>query len=215
MKILTVSDVESRALWDYFDPKMLEGVDLVLSCGDLKPQYLSFIATFTHAPVLYVHGNHDASYKLHPPEGCTCIEDSIYDFCGLRILGLGGSMRYKAGPFQYTEQEMARRVQRMRYQLLRRRGFDILLTHAPARGLYDGEDLPHRGFECFNQLMDKYAPRCFIHGHVHLNYGALPRTYMHQNTLVVNTYERHVFTLDTPDPARDPARGPKRPLGLW
>ena len=65
--------------------------------------------------------------------------------------------------FQYTEQEMARRVQRMRYQLLRRRGFDILLTHAPARGLYDGEDLPHRGFECFNQLMDKYAPRCFIH----------------------------------------------------
>ena len=148
MKILTVSDVESRALWDYFDPKMLEGVDLVLSCGDLKPQYLSFIATFTHAPVLYVHGNHDASYKLHPPEGCTCIEDSIYDFCGLRILGLGGSMRYKAGPFQYTEQEMARRVQRMRYQLLRRRGFDILLTHAPAPVSYTHLDVYKRQVPC-------------------------------------------------------------------
>ena len=35
MKILAISDVESKYLWDYFQPEKLEGVDLILSCGDL------------------------------------------------------------------------------------------------------------------------------------------------------------------------------------
>ena len=34
-----------------------------------------------------------------------------------------------------------------------RTDFDILLTHAPCRGYGDMEDLPHRGFECFNDLL--------------------------------------------------------------
>ena len=62
MKILALADEESKMLWDYFRPERLEGVDLIISCGDLRASYLSFLATFTHAPVLYVHGNHDASY---------------------------------------------------------------------------------------------------------------------------------------------------------
>ena len=53
MKILIVSDKESKALWDYYTPGMLDEYDLILSCGDLAPQYLSFLATFTKVPVLY------------------------------------------------------------------------------------------------------------------------------------------------------------------
>ena len=82
MKILAVSDIESKYLWDYFEPKKLEGVELILSCGDLAAEYLSFLATFTHAPVLYVHGNHDAGYENRPPEGCICIEDEIFTYRG-------------------------------------------------------------------------------------------------------------------------------------
>ena len=59
MKILAISDTESKALWDYFDKSRLEGIDVILSCGDLDPRYLSFLATFFSGPVLYVHGNHD------------------------------------------------------------------------------------------------------------------------------------------------------------
>ena len=59
MKILAIADVESKYLWDYFEKSKLEGIDLIISCGDLDPRYLSFLATFTSAPVLYVHGNHD------------------------------------------------------------------------------------------------------------------------------------------------------------
>ena len=66
MKILVLADAESKYLWDYFDKKKLEGIDLIISCGDLAPQYLSFLATFTHAPVLYVYGNHDTCYADTP-----------------------------------------------------------------------------------------------------------------------------------------------------
>ena len=47
MKILVLADVESKYLWDYFEKEKLEGIDLILSAGDSKPQYLSFLASFT------------------------------------------------------------------------------------------------------------------------------------------------------------------------
>ena len=36
MKILVLADVESKYLWDYFEKEKLEGIDLILSAGDLK-----------------------------------------------------------------------------------------------------------------------------------------------------------------------------------
>lgn len=199
MKILVLADIESKGLWDYFSPEKVKGYDLIISCGDLNPHYLTLLATFTSAPVLYVHGNHDTRYETDPPEGCICIEDSIYNFRGLRILGLGGSIRYKPGPFQYTESEMSSRVRKMRRQIRREHGFDLLITHSPAKGLNDGEDLPHQGFECFNTLIDEYHPQYFIHGHVHLSYSTtLPRCCQHGQTQVINAYEKYIFEVQDP-----------------
>lgn len=204
MKILTLSDQESKYLWDYYEPEKLADIDLVLSCGDLKARYLEFIATFCRAPVLYVHGNHDEHYLKTPPEGCTCIDGQLYNFNGLRILGLGGCMRYRPGAFQYTEKEMRRRVSRLYPKLWVNRGFDILLTHAPALGLNDSEHLAHRGFDVFNTLMDKYQPAYFVHGHVHMTYGwKFPRLAQHGSTCVVNAYERYIIEL----PDRQPPAG--------
>ena len=45
MKILIVSDEECPALWDYYVPGRLSGYDLILSCGDLKAEYLMFLVT--------------------------------------------------------------------------------------------------------------------------------------------------------------------------
>ena len=198
MKIMVIGDQESKLLWDYFDKSYLEGIDVIISCGDLKPQYLSFLATFTHAPVLYVHGNHDNRYKDVPPDGCICIEDKIYVHNGVRILGLGGSMRYKPGSHQYTEGQMRRRVHRLWLKLKISGGFDILAAHAPAYQVNDGSDLPHRGFEVFRTLMDKYKPAFFVHGHVHMNYGRnFPRLSTYHETQVINAFEKYVFEFDT------------------
>lgn len=195
MKILVLADAESKYLWDYYEEGRFDGIDLVISCGDLKPHYLSFIATYTKAPVLYIHGNHDECYSQTPPEGCICIDNKIYVYQGIRILGLGGSMEYNYGERQYTEKQMERRVNRLMPKILLHRGFDILVTHAPAYQFNDGEDLPHRGFKVFRRLLDKYHPKFFLHGHMHLNYNhRLPRECQYnEHTTVINGYEKHTF----------------------
>ena len=128
MKILVLADIESKYLWDYFEKEKLEGIDLIVSCGDLKPQYLSFLASFTKAPILYVCGNHDDCYESTPPEGCICIEDKIYKFNGIRIMGLGGSIRYNKGKNQFTQQQMKNRLKRMWLKIKWNKGIDILVT---------------------------------------------------------------------------------------
>lgn len=101
---------------------------------------MSFLATFFVGPVLYVHGNHDDCYMDTPPEGCTCIDGEVFEFQGIRIAGLGGSMRYRHGKFQYSEKQMLFRTIKLQYQIHRHRGLEILVSHAPAYGINDGAD---------------------------------------------------------------------------
>ncbi|MCI9572109.1 MAG: metallophosphoesterase [Lachnospiraceae bacterium] len=201
MKILVIADEESKYLWDFFEKSKVEGIDLIISCGDLDPRYLSFLVTLANVPVLYVHGNHDKKYAQVPPEGCTCIEDEIFVYQGVRILGLGGSMRYKTGPHQYTEREMKRRVRRLGFQLFKKRGFDILVAHSPAYQLNDGRDLPHQGFRVFRTLMEKYHPKYFLHGHVHMSYGRQHKRYdKYMDTHIINAFERCIIDTDDENP---------------
>lgn len=196
MKILLLADQAEPTLWEHLDRSKLEGVELVLSCGDLPAEYLSFLTCFTPAPILYVHGNHDDRYDTKPPEGCVCIEDTVYVHEGLRILGLGGSMRYNTGVNQYTEQEMLKRYKRLRFKLWRSKGVDILLTHAPAYQLGDDKDRAHRGFETFVQILDKYQPRLFAHGHVHQSYRYdFKRVRQRGNTQVVNACGYYIIDI--------------------
>lgn len=198
MKILLLADQAEPTLWEHLDKRKLEGVELVLSCGDLPASYLSFLTCFTSAPILYIRGNHDDRYDKHPPEGCECIEDQVVTVGGLRILGLGGSMRYNRGINQYTEREMRQRVNRLRFKLWRSGGIDILLTHSPARHLGDDTDLAHIGFETFLDVMDRYHPRYMVHGHVHQNYQYnFKRIRQHGDTIVINAFG--YYLLDVPN----------------
>ena len=196
MRILAVSDEECAALWDHYAPGKLDGYDLIISCGDLKPEYLSFLVTMAKCPVLYVHGNHDTSYLRRPPEGCDCIDDRLVVYNGLRILGLGGCRQYRPGPHQYSEKQMRRRIRKLRYPLWRAGGVDIVVTHAPAKGLGDSEDPAHRGFEALQEMLDKYQPKVMLHGHVHLRYGQdTTRERLYGNTTVINATERYVLEM--------------------
>ena len=195
MNIMILADQESKLLYEYYDPEQMKDIDLIISCGDLEPEYLTFFATLCHAPLLYVKGNHDTKYEYKPPEGCICIDDDIFVYKGVRILGLGGSMEYiPDSPNQYTEKMMRKRIHKLWWKLWRHKGFDILVTHAPAYKLNDMEDLPHRGFKAFLDLMDKYHPKYFLHGHVHANYGSgFKRKDVYGTTRVINGYEFYVI----------------------
>jgi len=198
MKILCIADEENRGLWDHFQKEKLEGIDLILSAGDLSSDYLQFLVTMGRAPLLYVHGNHDESYSFKPPLGCESVEDRVYDFKGLRILGLGGAPWYKPGSYMYSEEEMKRRINKVKKDILLKNGFDILLTHSPVRGYGDMEDPAHRGFCAFEELLQKYKPKYMIHGHVHGNYGsAFKRELQHSSgTRIINAYDKFVLDIE-------------------
>ena len=187
MKILTISDEEYPGFYEYYSPGVFDEYDLILACGDLKKRYLEFIVTLAPCPVLYVRGNHDESFQTMPPEGCICIEDQIYVYKGIRIMGLGGCYKYREGLNYYTEREMKKRLNRLKFQLWRHKGIDILLTHSPAYQLNDTEHISHRGFQCFRDIMEKYHPQYFIHGHVHRNYGRnIPQKSTYMETTIIN-----------------------------
>ena len=187
MKILLISDEEDKYLWDYYRPGALEDVDLILSAGDLKPDYLSFLVTMARCPLLYVHGNHDERYKKSPPEGCDCVDDRIITVNGLRILGLGGAPRYNNGPWQFTERQMAWRIRKLNRKMKYVGGVDLVLTHAPVRGYGDQENMAHRGFEAFLPLLDRWKPRYLIHGHVHQRYQPnMQRILQYRDTTIIN-----------------------------
>ena len=201
MRILVVSDEESPALWDYYVPGRLDEYDLILSCGDLKASYLTFLVTMSRqARLFYVHGNHDEDYLNQPPEGCECIDDQLVVYNGIRILGLGGCMRYHPGPFQYSEAEMRWRIAKLKPALWRSKGVDIVVAHTPPKDLGDMPDPAHRGFQVFKDLIEQYHPAVFLHGHVHLRYNiGLPRGRNYQGTRLINASERYV--LEIPDRA--------------
>ena len=192
MKILCVSDEENPALWTEHAKSRLREYDLIISCGDLQSEYLSFLVTLARCPVLYVHGNHDTDYDRRPPEGCDCIDGKLVEYNGLRILGLGGCRRYHPGAHQYSDREMGRRVRKLRFLLWRTKGVDILVTHAPAAGLGDGQDAAHRGFDTFRVFLEKYRPRYMLHGHVHLRYNhGIPRVRDYGDTTIINVSDRY------------------------
>lgn len=198
MKILTISDEECPALWDFYVPGRLKDYDLIISCGDLNSKYLSFLVTMARCPVLYVHGNHDVNYDQVPPEGCDCIDDHIVTYNGLRILGLGGCRQYHRGPHQYTEKQMRRRILKLKWKLWRMGGVDIVVTHAPPEDLGDADDPAHWGFAALRELLDQYHPEYLVHGHVHMSYGHnIPRELDYNGTKIINAYERYI--LEIPD----------------
>ena len=204
MKILCVSDEECPALWNECAKQRLKEYDLIISCGDLKAEYLSFLVSLARCPVLYVHGNHDTGYDRRPPEGCDCIDGKLVEYNGLRILGLGGCKRYHPGAHQYSEQEMGKRIRKLWFPLWRSRGIDILVTHSPAEGLGDEPDPAHRGFGVLRTFLDRWQPKYMLHGHVHLRYNInKPRTMDYGNTTVINVSERYILDLpDVPAPPK-------------
>ncbi|MBQ3295242.1 MAG: metallophosphoesterase [Erysipelotrichaceae bacterium] len=186
-KIICIADEEDMALYSEHAQKELKDIDFIISCGDLKAEYLEFLVTVSNKPLYYVKGNHDDRYETNPPEGCICIDDDIVEHQGLKILGLGGSIRYSQAKYQYTELQMERRIRKLRRKIRQAGNIDIVVTHAPIKGYGDLADYAHQGFECFEKLLLDLHPRYWLFGHVHLSYQhRLQRVIEHKDTKIIN-----------------------------
>ena len=194
MKILAVSDYIDPALNDTAGSSRLSDIELILSCGDLPPEYLASLTQACGAPLYYVRGNHDIRADSNRCPGCVNIHGGVFTFGELTILGLEGSHWYNGGPVQYTESEMRLLVRHVRAKLRRFCRLDIVVTHAAPRGIGDGPDLCHRGFQCFRRLIDRFQPRFVLHGHIHRPFATPEeRISMVGKTRVVNCSGHYLF----------------------
>lgn len=197
MKILVVSDKEVPALRDEPNHPALEGLDCIISCGDLCASYLNSLANKAQVPLFYVAGNHDFHYRYERPKG-TNLDMKIVEFKGLRLVGFQGSMRYNHKAYQYTEAQMKKRVRHVQYRLLFNRHVDIVVTHSPPAGIYSVDDICHQGFFAYRKFIEKYEPRYFLHGHFHLDYlpGLSRRENILGNTKIINCVGFYVLEIN-------------------
>ncbi len=186
IRILAVADEVDQALQGSRLKELRP--DLIVGCGDLPFGYLEYLRDTTEVPLLYVHGNHDppphgkgvsaylpGEYPQRSPSfalGCVSLEDRWEDAGGLRIAGLGGSIRYNDGYNQYTQAEMRRRVRRLTRrarvrQWRDRRSINVVIAHSPPRHCGDEDDGPHHGFAAFHRLIEQLQPELMLHGHIH------------------------------------------------
>jgi Icc-related predicted phosphoesterase len=209
MRFLTVSDEIVPAVYSLNIKERFSSVQCALGCGDLPYYYLEYIVTTLAIPCYYVLGNHDHAEQtesgepISEPRGCIALEGRSERVGGLILAGLGGCVRYnnEPGP-QYSEFEMGIRFWRLAPQLFLNRqrygrALDVMLTHAPPHGIHNGPDRPHRGFRVFLKLMDLFAPRYLIHGHIHRSYNvnAVTET-RYRDTIVLNTAGYRLLTID-------------------
>lgn len=188
MKILTVSDTVTKGLLDD-SGTVWPDVGLIISCGDLPPEFLTALRHRFDAPLVYILGNHDIRYGEAPPVGCANIDRRLVQVKGLNILGFSGSRWYNGGMNQYTERDMQVAIAKMWFQLWRKGAPDIIVTHAPPRFIHDQEDPCHKGFRSFVPLIERYRPRFFLHGHIHRHFEAdSERITEVGSTSVVNSY---------------------------
>jgi hypothetical protein len=122
-------------------------------------------------------------------------------FQGLLLAGLEGCRAYNPGaPYQYSESQVQKQVLSLGLRLLANRlrygrCLDILITHAPPRGIHDGDDLPHRGFESYLTLLRRFQPRLMIHGHQHVYNRNETAETDYDGTRIINTFGYRVLEL--------------------
>jgi Icc-related predicted phosphoesterase len=214
VKILCISDQIDPLVYSTAIKSRFSDVDVILSAGDLPLDYLDFIISNLNKPLFFVFGNHHTEemkyYKktwnyflyedLKDYEGCgavhlgtkTAVENKLI------IAGLGGSMRYNNGANQYTDFEMFFEIIRIIPRLIWNRVFygryvDILLTHAPPKGIHDKNDKCHRGFKIYLWFMKKFKPKYLVHGHIHLYDLSDVRCTKWESTTVVNAYSHYII----------------------
>jgi Icc-related predicted phosphoesterase len=199
MKILTMSDKIVPFIYSPLARQRFKGVDLIIGCGDLAYYYLEYVLDSLNVPLYFVRGNHDQviEYSVEgqrvAPHGGTNLHQKVINHDGLLLAGVEGSLRYRYGNFQYSQNEMwyfvlnlvpGLLINRMRYG----RFLDVFVTHAPPSGIHDHPDVPHQGIRAFRWLINVFQPAYYFHGHVHIYRPDTEIETRSGKTCVTNTY---------------------------
>ena len=200
MRVLCIADHVDPLVYSMSIKERFHQVDFVISAGDLRLKYYDYIVSNLNKPLYFVFGNHHLQkiglfkkryadvmrYKTAEENdyysgscGATYIGNKVVREKHVLIGGLGGSICYNNGVNQFTETQMYLQILKLLPRLLfnrifRGRYIDILVTHAPPKGIHDGSDRCHSGFNAFLRFMRIFKPRYLIHGHIPISRLWLP-----------------------------------------
>jgi len=214
LKILCISDQLDPQVYSPRIKERFADVDLILAAGDLPLDYLDYIISILNKPLFFVFGNHHTDNLCHYKKlWSTPLIPEIRDYMGcgaihigtkvkkeekIILAGLGGSMRYNNGVNQFSDFEMFLEIVKLIPKLLWNRiaygrFVDILLTHAPPKGIHDKSDKCHCGFKSYLWFMKTFKPKYLVHGHIHLYDLSDVRCTKWKDTTVINAYSHYVI----------------------
>ncbi|MDQ6692841.1 MAG: metallophosphoesterase [Chloroflexota bacterium] len=208
MRLLAVADIIEPRLYNSAAAQWLGQIDMIISCGDLPPYYLDYLVSNLNVPLLHVLGNHcfgphDLGQTCSPQTfaGAYNLNGHVADYNGLLLAGLEGSPLYNGGPHQYTEQQVRVALLKLVPFLLRNkvrtgRYLDVMVTHAPPRGIQDNNDLAHQGFVPLLSFIRTFRPALLLHGHVHRYDPMLPMQSDYSATRVINAYGHAIIDIE-------------------
>ncbi len=206
LRILAVSDRVEPQLYQNSVKEWLGPIDLVISCGDLPAYYLDFLISTLDVPLVHVLGNHcyvphDAQKRCDPDAypGARNLHKRVEAIevgeggAPLLVAGLDGSPWYNGGPHQYTETQAALSLSSLVPRLMLNKAqwgryLDIMVTHAPPRGIHDNGDRAHRGFQSLLPFLQRFRPALLLHGHTHRYDPTLAVQTRYKGTEIINVY---------------------------
>ena len=199
MKVLSLSDVIIPFVYSPQVRRRFSDVDLIVGCGDLAYYYLEYVNNALDVPLFFVRGNHDRVVEYSgggqrtAPGGGIDLHRRVYNYRGLLLAGVEGSLRYRPGRYQYSQADMWANVLSLVPGLIANwlrygRFLDVFVTHAPAAGIHDRPDLPHQGIRAFRWLLRIFQPAYHLHGHVHIYHPETVVNSRFGRTSVINCF---------------------------
>lgn len=169
VRLLAVSDEIEPSLWEHLDRDAVGKLDLLVSCGDLPPDYLCYLEGVLRAPLLYVTGNHDLddawkheARRLLPAREST---PELTTAAGLDVALIDWPGQSKARTRSQERIAWANAVRVWVGAALRRRGPAIVVSHVAPHETEDPRDVYHRSFRAYGWLARQLRPPLWLHGH--------------------------------------------------
>lgn len=159
MRVLAIAD--RRPQIDIPSIIASEGIELVITLGDLAYQDIAALSGVNHIPKIGVYGNHDGGTYMSEL-GIWDMHTNVWSFQGLQFGGFEGCVRYKQNPsaIMYTQEEALELMKDFPK-------VDIFLSHCPPYGINDEEEIAHEGFKGLRTYLDIQQPKVWLHGHTY------------------------------------------------
>jgi hypothetical protein len=163
IRILAASDEPDPVLGHETNRQALGAIDLIVTCGDLESDWVSFLGDMFHAPIVRILGNHD----VRSDEPAVAVPEPL-------LAGVESRLAVPIVGLSWPGRPPRRASLLAWWQVLRivvgriGRAPVLVASHIAPAGLGDAPDPYHRGLRSYRWLLHRLRPPLWLHGHTTL-----------------------------------------------